>query len=74
MHTHFTLTPTQPQSHVLKPRVTEGSEEEVLQQLALSEQRLVFLTEELASRDLDSLRRQMEDEDVSFSACNNQTN
>ena len=48
--------------------MTEGSEEEVLQQLALSEQRLVALTEELASRDLESLRREMEDEEVSFEA------
>lgn len=52
-----------PQSHVLKPRVAEGSEEHVLQQLAASEQRLVSLTEELASRDLDTLRREMEDEE-----------
>ena len=44
----------------------EGSEEQVLQQLADSEQRLVSLAEELASRDLDSLRREMEDEEVSL--------
>lgn len=37
----------------------------MLQQLAASEQRLVSLTEELASRDLDTLRREMEDEEVS---------
>lgn len=55
---------TQPQSHVLRPKVAEGSEEHVLQQLADSEQRLVSLTEEMASRDLDSLRREMEDEEV----------
>ena len=49
---------------MLKPRVAEGSEEHVLQQLAISEQRLVSLAEELASRDLDTLRREMEDEEV----------
>ena len=45
--------------------MAEDSEEHVLQQLATSEQRLVCLTEELASRDLDTLRREMEDEEVS---------
>ena len=44
--------------------MAEGSEEHTLQQLAVSEQRLVSLTEELASRDLDSLKREMEDEEV----------
>jgi chromosome segregation ATPase len=51
------------QSHVLRPKVADGSEEQVLQQLADSEQRLVSLTEEMASRDLDSLRREMDDEE-----------
>lgn len=37
----------------------------MLQQLAASEQRLVSLAEELASRDLDTLRSEMEDEEVS---------
>ena len=39
----------------------------MIQQLAESEQRLVSLAEELASRDLDTLRREMEDEEVSIS-------
>ena len=48
----------------MRPKVAEGSEEQVLQQLADSEQRLVSLTEEMASRDLDSLHREMDDEEV----------
>ena len=53
-----------PQTHVLKPQVDQDSEEYVLQLLAQSELKLVALAEELASRDLDSIHKSMEDDEV----------
>ncbi len=53
----------QPQTHVLKPKLDPASEEYVLEQLSVSEQKLVNLSEELASRDLDTIHKEMEDEE-----------
>ena len=60
-HTHMH---TQPHTHVLKPKLSPGSEEYVLDQLSVAEQKLVGLAEELASRDQDTLHKEMEDEEV----------
>ena len=56
--------PTQPQMHVLKPKLSPDSEEYVLEQLSVVEQKLVGVAEELASRDQDTIRKEMEDEEV----------
>ena len=53
----------QPHTHVLKPKVDPGSEEYVLE-LSLAEQKLVSLAEELSSRDLDTIHKEMADEEV----------
>lgn len=55
---------TQPHTHLLKPKLSTGSEEYVLDQLSVAEQKLVGLAEELASRDQDTIRKEMEDEEV----------
>ena len=39
------------------------SDEEVLEQLSTVEQKLVSLSEELASRDMDTIYKEMEDEE-----------
>ena len=49
---------------MLKPKVEPGSEEFVLEQLSQAEQKVVTLAEELASRDLDTICKEMEDEEV----------
>ena len=49
---------------MLKPKVDPGSEEYVLEQLSLAEQKLVSLAEELSSRDLDTIHKEMADEEV----------
>ena len=49
---------------MLKPKVDPGSEEYVLEQLSLSEQKLVSLAEELSSRDLETIHKEMADEEV----------
>ena len=49
---------------MLKPKVDPGSEEYVLEQLSLVEQKLVSLTEELSSRDLETIHKEMADEEV----------
>ncbi|MCG8625730.1 MAG: hypothetical protein MJE68_27495 [Proteobacteria bacterium] len=49
---------------MLKPKVDPGSEEYVLEQLSLTEQKLVSLAEELSSRDLDTIHKEMADEEV----------
>ena len=54
----------QPHTHVLKPKVDPGSEEYVLEQLSLAEQKLVSLAEELSSRDLETIHKEMADEEV----------
>ena len=54
----------QPHTHVLKPKVDPGSEEYVLEQLSLVEQKLVSLAEELNSRDLETIHKEMADEEV----------
>ena len=41
-----------------------GSEEAILDLLSDCEQKLVSLVEELGSRDLDTIQREMEDEEV----------
>ena len=48
---------------MLKPKLDQGSEEYVLEQLSVAEQKLVNLSEELASRDLDTIHKEMEDEE-----------
>jgi len=55
---------TQPHTHLLKPKLSPGSEKYVLDQLSVAEQKLVGLAEELASRDQDTIRKEMEDEEV----------
>ena len=54
----------QPHTHVLRPRLDPSSEEYILEQLAECEQKLVALVEELSSRDLDTIQKEMEDEEV----------
>lgn len=54
----------QPHTHVLRSRLDPSSEEYVLEQLAECEQKLVGLVEELSSRDLDTILKEMEDEEV----------
>lgn len=54
----------QPHTHVLKPKVDPSSEEYVLEQLSISEQKLVSLAEELSSRDLETIHKEMADEEV----------
>ena len=61
---HQSLSLFQPHSHILKPRLEPGSEEAVLELLSDCEQKLVSLVEELGSRDLDTIQREMEDEEV----------
>ena len=48
---------------MLKPKLDQSSEEYVLEQLSVAEQKLVNLSEELASRDLDTIHKEMEDEE-----------
>lgn len=48
---------------MLKPKLDPSSEEFVLEQLSTAEQKLVNLSEELASRDLDTIHKEMEDEE-----------
>lgn len=50
-----------PQTHMLKPKMELGSEEYILEQLSVAEQKMVNLAEELASRDLDTIKKEMED-------------
>lgn len=49
---------------MLKPRLEAGSEEASIEQLGECEQKLVSLVEELGSRDLDTIQKEMEDEEV----------
>ena len=57
-----TVSLLQPPTHVLKPQ-NVSSDEIVLEQLSTAEQKLVTLSEELASRDLDTIHKEMEDEE-----------
>ena len=50
----------------MKPRLEPGSEEAIIEQLGECEQKLVSLVEELGSRDLDTIQKEMEDEEVSY--------
>ena len=52
---------------MLKPKVEPDSEEFVLEQLSVAEQKLVNLAEELSSRELETIRKEMEDEEVNSS-------
>ncbi|XP_064395167.1 uncharacterized protein LOC135342370 [Halichondria panicea] len=52
-----------PHSHALKPKLSPGSEEYVIEQLSSVEGKLVSLAEELSSRDLDTVHKEMEDEE-----------
>lgn len=49
---------------MLKPKMELGSEEHILEQLSVTEQKLVNLAEELASRDMDTIQKEMEDKEV----------
>lgn len=49
---------------MLKPKLDPKSEEYVLDQLGDCEQKLMGLVEELSSRDLDTVHKEMEDEEV----------
>lgn len=51
----------QPHSHTLKPKMEPSSDEFILDQLSTCEQKLVMLVEELSSRDLDTIQKEMED-------------
>jgi hypothetical protein len=53
-----------PHTHILKPHLEQGSEEAVIEQLGDCELKLVSLVEELSSRDLDTIQKEMEDEEV----------
>lgn len=46
---------------MLKPKLDPASEEYVLEQLSVAEQKLVNLAEELTSRDLETIHKEMED-------------
>jgi hypothetical protein len=52
-----------PHTHILKPHLEQGSEEAVIEQLGDCELKLVSLVEELSSRDLDTIQKEMEDEE-----------
>jgi len=43
-----------------------SSDEFILDQLSTCEQKLVMLVEELSSRDLDTIEKEMEDHEISF--------
>ncbi len=58
------LTHTQPHSHALKPKLSPESDEYVIEQLSSVEGKLVSLAEELSSRDLETIHKEMEDEEV----------
>ena len=60
----FSLNLSQPHTHMLRPKLSPDSEEYILEQLSSVEQKLVSVTEELASRDLDTIHKEMEDEEV----------
>ena len=49
---------------MLKPKLDPHSEEFVLEQLGTAEQKLASLAEELSSRDLETVHKEMEDEEV----------
>ena len=49
---------------MLKPKLSPDSEEYVIEQLSQVEQKLVNLAEELSSRDLETIHKEMEDEEV----------
>ena len=66
-----TVLSSQPHTHLLRPKLSPGSEEYILEQLSVSEQKLVSLTEELASRDLETIHKEMEDEEVCVGRVNN---
>ena len=55
----------QPQTHTLKPKLDPTSSEYALDLLTTCEQKLVLLTEELSSHNVDVLQKEMEDEEVS---------
>ncbi|XP_003387037.3 PREDICTED: coiled-coil domain-containing protein 151-like [Amphimedon queenslandica] len=52
-----------PHTHVLKPHLEPGSEEGIIEMLGECEVKLVSLVEELGSRDLDTIQKEMEDEE-----------
>ena len=54
---------------MLKPKMELGSEEHILEQVSVTEQKLVNLADELASRDLDTIQKEMEDKEVNMVAC-----
>ena len=51
----------QPHSHTLKPKMDVSSDEFILDKLSTCEQKLVMLVEELSSRDLETIQKEMED-------------
>lgn len=55
----------QPHSHTLKPKMDTSSDEFILDQLSTCEQKLVMLVEELSSRDLEIIQKEMEDHETS---------
>ena len=55
----------QPQTHTLQPKLDPLSSEYVLDLLSTCEQKLVLLIEELSSHDLETLQKEMEDDEVS---------
>ena len=52
---------------MLKPKLDPSSDEFVLDQLSDCEQKLVGLVEELSSRELETIRKEMDDEEVCVS-------
>ena len=66
----------QPHSHTLKPKMDVSSDEFILDHLSTCEQKLVMLVEELSSRDLETIQKEMEDHEtcstmVDFVPANN---
>ena len=59
---------------MLKPKLDPSSDEYVLDQLSDCEHKLVGLVEELSSRELETIHKEMEDEEVSTTiTINHQT-
>ena len=61
----FSSFSSQPHTHMLKPKLDPSSDEYVLDQLSDCEHKLVGLVEELSSRELETIHKEMEDEEVS---------
>lgn len=63
------IVPVQPTTHTLKPKLDPASSEYVLDLLSTCEQKLVLQAEELSSQDLETIQKEMEDDEVCTFLC-----